>query len=61
MLEYVKKLQISSDIIEQEKDLFLMILFNQEVAFIWDFSHLGKVKPEVAPLQKIETIEHEAW
>ncbi len=38
-----------------------MMLFNQEVALMWDFSHLGKVKPEVAPLQKIETIKHEVW
>ncbi len=46
--EYVEKLQIGSDIMEQEKDLFLMILFNREAALAWNFSYLGKVKPEVA-------------
>ncbi len=59
--ERAEKLRIGSDITEQEKDLFLMMLFNREVALAWDFSHLGKVKPEVAPPQKIETIEHKAW
>ncbi len=37
-----------------------MMLFNQEVALMWDFTYLDKVKLEVAPLQKIETIEYEA-
>ncbi len=50
MLEHIEKLQIESDIIEQERDLFLMILFNQKVVLAWDFSYLGKVKPEVTPL-----------
>ncbi len=30
--ECVEKLQIGSDIMEQEKDLFLIMLFNREVA-----------------------------
>ncbi len=56
----MEKLQIGSNIIEQEKDLFLMILFNREAALVWDFSYLGKVNLEVALLQKIKTIEYEA-
>ncbi len=50
MPEYIEKLWIGSDITEQEKDLFLIILFNQEAALAWDFSYLGKVKLEVALL-----------
>ncbi len=61
MLECAEKLQIGSDITEQEKDLFLMILFNWEAVLAWDFSHLDKVKLEIAPPQKIKTIEHKAW
>ncbi len=61
MLEYAEKLQIESDITEQEKDLFLIMLFNREVALVQDFSHLGKAKPEIVPSQKIKTIKHEVW
>ncbi len=50
MAEHIEKLQIKPDIMEQEKDLFLIMLFNQEVALVWKFSHLDKVKPEVTLL-----------
>jgi hypothetical protein len=37
------------------------MLYNREKALAFDFSHIGKVKPDVAPPQVIKTIEHKAW
>ena len=27
----------------------------------WDFTHMGRIRSEVAPPQKIQTIKHDAW
>ena len=45
----------------QEKDLLTEMLYNREAVLAWDFTEMGKVKKEVAPAQKIQTIEHKAW
>ena len=37
------------------------MLYNREAVLAWDFSKMGKVKKEVALLQKIQTVEHKAW
>ena len=37
------------------------MLYNREKALAFDFSHCGKVRPEVAPPQVIKTVEHKAW
>lgn len=44
-----------------EKELLTEMLFNREAALAWNFSEIGLVRPEVAPLQKICTIKHTAW
>lgn len=45
----------------KEQELLGHILANRVAALAWDFSHLGKVHPAVAPPQKIRTIPHKAW
>lgn len=45
----------------EEKEVLIEMLYNQEIVLAWDFSEMGKVKKEVAPLQKIQTIDHQAW
>jgi hypothetical protein len=37
------------------------MFYNREAALAWDFSHLGKVRAEVAPPQEIRTVPHSAW
>ena len=58
--ERALRMQIRLDLTNQEKDLLLEMLYNQEAALVQDFGHLRKVHPEVAPPQKIQTIEYKA-
>ena len=37
------------------------MLYNREKAIAFDFSHIGKVRSDVAPPQIIKTVEHKAW
>src|SRR3979490_38166 len=37
------------------------MLHNREKALAFDFSEIGKVKPDVAPPQVIKTVKHKAW
>ena len=37
------------------------MLYNREKALAFDFSQIGKVKPDVAPPQVIKTVKHKAW
>ena len=37
------------------------MLYRRERALAWEFEHIGKIRPEVAPFQKIRTIEHKTW
>jgi hypothetical protein len=45
----------------KEKEVFLEMLYNQEKAITFDFSHIRKVKLDMAPSQVIKTVEHKAW
>src|ERR1700730_1159974 len=37
------------------------MLYNREKALAFDFSEIGKVKPDVAPPQVIKTVKYKAW
>jgi hypothetical protein len=37
------------------------MLYNQEKALAFDFSHIRRVRSDVAPPQIIKTVEHKAW
>jgi hypothetical protein len=45
----------------QERLLAEELLFRREDAFSWEFSEIGRVRPEVAPPQEIRTVPHEPW
>jgi hypothetical protein len=59
--ECIEKLRIGKELAEEERALLLEMLFRREAALAWDFTEIGKVKPEVSPPVKIRTIPHEAW
>ncbi len=52
---------VEGSLSEQEKAMFVHILFNREAALAWDFSECGRISPEVVPPQVIRTIPHLAW
>ncbi len=37
------------------------MLYNREAVLALDFTEMGKVKREVAPLRKIRTVDYKAW
>jgi hypothetical protein len=59
--ERIKDLIVGDSLWPKEKELFINVLYNREKALAFDFSHIGKVKPDVAPPQIIKTVEHKAW
>jgi hypothetical protein len=59
--ERIKAIKIGSDLTYEKRELLLEMLFNREKALAWDFSHLGRVREEVAPPQEIRTVPHKAW
>ena len=59
--ERIEKMQIGNKLILEERELMLEIFYRRETAFAWNFEYIGKIRPEVAPLQKIRTIEHKVW
>ena len=59
--ERLAKMIIGDGMTAQEKDVLTEMLYNREAVLAWDFTEMGKVKREVAPPQKIRTVEHKAW
>jgi len=57
----IKDLVVGDNLWLRERELFLEMLYNREKAIAFDFSHIRKVRPEVAPPQVIKTVEHKAW
>ena len=59
--ERIKDLVVGDSLWPKEKELFIEVLYNREKALAFDFSHIGKVRPDVAPPQTIKTVKHKAW
>ena len=59
--ERLGKMIIGDGMTEQEKEVLTEMLYNREAVLAWDFTEMGKVKKEVAPPQKIRTVDHKAW
>jgi hypothetical protein len=59
--EREQRLKIGKHLTLQEREILRAVLFNREAALGWDFSHLGRIRHEVAPPQKTLTVPHEAW
>ena len=54
-------MMIGSELILEENDLLLEILFKWEGALAWGFKAVRCVYPEVAPPQWMRTLPHEVW
>jgi hypothetical protein len=60
-LDRVQNLKIGQQLLKNERDLLLAVLFNREGGLAWDFSHIGRIREDVAPPQVIRTTPHKAW
>ena len=49
MEERIEALVVGDSLQKKEKELFIEMLYNREKALAFDFSEIGKVKPDVAP------------
>ena len=58
--EWLGKMIIKESMTAQEKEVLTKKLYNREAVLAWNFTEMGKVKREVAPQQKIRTINHKA-
>jgi hypothetical protein len=47
--ERIEALVVGDSLWSKEKELFIEMLYNWEKALAFDFSEIGKVKPDVAP------------
>lgn len=59
--ERVEKMLVGDNVWPEERAFLMELLANREAALSWDFTKIGQVRPEVAPLQQIRTIPHHAW
>ena len=59
--ERLGKMIVGDELTIQERDMLTEMLYNREASLAWEFSEIGKVRPEVAPPQIIKTVEHRAW
>jgi beta-N-acetylglucosaminidase len=57
--ERIQKMQIKNELLKHEKEFFLEMLFNREIAFFWDFIEKDSVRSKITSLMKIRTIFHE--
>lgn len=59
--ERFNMMRINPDLSVEERALVKEMLLRREPALAWDFSKCGRIRPEVAPPQKIRTIDHVPW
>ena len=59
--ERLQRMTVGDSMTSAEKEVLTQMLYNREAALSWEFSEMGRVKPEVSPPCKINTIPHEAW
>ncbi len=61
IFEQLDKIIIEDDIIKQEKEALIEMLYNKEVVLTYDFMEMRKDKIEVVLLQKSQTSDYKAW
>ena len=59
--ERKRDLAIGEELTPQEREVMLQVFQNREMALAWTWEHIGKVRPEVTPPLRIETVPHEPW
>jgi hypothetical protein len=60
-LERIQRMQIKNELLKREKEFFLEMLFNREIALFWNFIEKDSVRSKVTSFMKIRTMSHEAW
>ena len=56
--EHIKKLKVGSDLIMEEHNVFLEVLFNCEASIAFDFTEKGRFLDDVEPPHIIPTISY---
>jgi len=59
--ERMASIPVGEELTPQEKELFFACLSNREMALAWNMSEIGRVRKEVTPPLKIDTVDHEPW
>jgi Reverse transcriptase (RNA-dependent DNA polymerase) len=59
--ERKQALRIGDTLTSREREILLAVLQNRETTLAWDWTHVRRIRHDVAPPQKIETIPHKAW
>lgn len=59
--EREETLLVGRDLLPREKELFRELLFKREGVLAWSWEHMGRIRDEVLPPQRIKTVPHEAW
>jgi hypothetical protein len=54
-------IQVGEELTPQEKELLFACLQNREMALAWNMSEIGRIRKEVTPPLKIDTVDHEPW
>jgi hypothetical protein len=54
-------MQIENELLKREKELFLEMLFNREIALFWDFIEKDSIRSKITSFMKIRTMFHKAW
>jgi beta-N-acetylglucosaminidase len=58
--ERIQRMQIENELLKREKEFFLEMLFNREIAFFWDFIEKDSIRSKITSFMKIRTMFHEA-
>jgi len=56
-----ESISIGEELTQQERELLFACLSNREMALAWDMSEIGRIRKEVTPPLKIDTVDHEPW
>jgi beta-N-acetylglucosaminidase len=57
--ERIQRMQIENELLKREKELFLEMLFNREIALFWDFIEKNSIRSKITSFMKIRTMFRE--
>lgn len=57
----LSSIPVGEELTAEEKELFYTCLQNREMVLAWDMTEIGRIRPEVTPPLKIDTVPHEPW
>jgi hypothetical protein len=52
---------VGEELTEQEKELFFACLLRREMVLAWNMSEIGRIRREVTPPLKIDTVDYGLW